>query len=133
VLLWVGTGRSGSGGGDFIDVEGDRGQDAVGGAVAVAPVNAAARRKRQAVEGLVAPVWPSPLKQKTCSAQWVTMAGRKVTCSRRRVRPSYATAVVAGLAAMIFPHCRIGLFICGESRQMFLMIFVLMIRPFWSY
>jgi hypothetical protein len=35
------------------------GQDAVGGAVAVAPVNAAARRKRQAVEGLVAPVWPS--------------------------------------------------------------------------
>src|SRR3984957_2820618 len=28
VLLWVGTGRSGSGGGDVVDVEGDRGQDA---------------------------------------------------------------------------------------------------------
>ena len=28
--------------------------------------------------------------------------------------PSSATAVVVGLAAMIFPHCRIGLFICGE-------------------
>jgi hypothetical protein len=49
VFLSVGTGRSGSGGGDVLDVEGDRGQDAVGGAVAVAPVYAAARRKRQAV------------------------------------------------------------------------------------
>jgi hypothetical protein len=30
VLLSVRTGRSGSGGGDVVDVEGDRGQDVVG-------------------------------------------------------------------------------------------------------
>jgi hypothetical protein len=41
----------------------------------------------------------------------------EVTCSRRRVWPSSATAVVVGLAAMIFPHCRIGLFICGEHGR----------------
>jgi hypothetical protein len=40
----------------------------------------------------------------------------EVTCSRR-VWPSSATAIVVGLAAMIFPHCRIGLFICGEHGR----------------
>jgi len=41
----------------------------------------------------------------------------EVTCSRRRVWPSSAPAVVVGLAAMIFLHCRIGLFICGENGR----------------
>jgi hypothetical protein len=132
VLLWVGTGRSGSGGGDVVDVEGDRGQDAVGRAVAVAPVNAAARRKRQAVEGLVAPVWPSPPKQKTCSAQWVTMARGEVTCSRRRVWPSSATAVVVGLAAMIFPIAESDSLSAVSTADVPFMIFVLVIRPFWA-
>jgi hypothetical protein len=35
----------------------------------------------------------------------------------RHVWSSSATAVVVGLAAMIFPHCRIGLFICGEHGR----------------
>src|SRR6266852_2751476 len=43
-----------SGGGDVVDVEGDGGQAAVGGAVGVAAVDAAASGEGQSVEGLVA-------------------------------------------------------------------------------
>ena len=51
----------------------------------------------------------------------------------RHVWSSSATAVVVGLAAVIFLRCRIGLFICGEHGRRSFHDLVLMIRPFWSY
>jgi hypothetical protein len=56
----------------------------------------------------------------------------EVTCSRRRVWPSSATAVVVGLAAMIFPIAESDSLSAVSTADVPFMIFVLVIRPFWA-
>ena len=61
-----------------------------------------------------------PRVKEACEAYEIELAEQNLLAPLEEMRARAFALWSFGLAAMIFPHCRIGLFICGEHGRRFL-------------